>query len=60
MKCVERMQKHRLTYFLVHRGDWSLHLSVQWLDGKNIRPPVQQVADLVGGETRTHSLCFGV
>lgn len=60
MKCVERMQKSRLTYFLVHRADGALHLSVQRLDGKNISSPVQQVADLVGGETRTHPLRSGV
>lgn len=54
------MSKWRLTYFLVHCADGALHLSVQWSDGKNIGSPIQQVADLVGGETGTQFLCFGL
>lgn len=54
------MSKWRLTYFLVHRADGALHLSVQRSDGENIGSPIQQVADLVGGETGTQFLCFGL
>lgn len=54
------MSKWRLTYFLVHRADGALHLSVQRSDGENIGSPIQQVADLVGRETGTQFLCFGL
>lgn len=54
------MEQDDLTCFLVHGADRTLHLSVQRLDGKNVRPAGQQVADLVGGETSGQLFSSGV
>lgn len=45
---------------MIHSAYRPLHFSIQRSNSENIRSAIQEITDLIGGETRTEGLCFGL
>lgn len=57
---LDDFSKSYLTYSLIHGAYRPLQRPVQRPDGEYVRPAVQKITDLVGGDTRAHGLCFSL
>lgn len=49
-----------LTYSLIHGAYRPLHFSIQRSDGEKICSAIQEITDLIVGESRAKDFCFCV